>query len=90
METVATTKQEHQSRQLVNPFYSPSTIDDGDGQYKYAQYKVFAILDIHLYSLMPRSAYFSWRLLGAVETGRSGGHGRGGRPREEEPTIGGV
>jgi len=43
METTATTKREHQSRQQVNPFYSPSTIDDGNEQYKYAQYKVFAI-----------------------------------------------
>jgi hypothetical protein len=58
METIATTKQEHQSRQLVNTFYSPSTIDDdGDEQYKYAQYRVFTIFGIHLYSLTPRSAY---------------------------------
>ena len=59
METIATTKREHQSGQLVNPFYSPSTTDDGNEQYKYAQYKVFEILGIRLYSLTPRSAYLS-------------------------------
>ncbi|KAH9052903.1 alpha-ketoglutarate-dependent sulfonate dioxygenase [Lactarius deliciosus] len=34
MAPVATERQ-----QLINPFYSPSTTDDGDKQYKYAQYK---------------------------------------------------
>ena len=27
-------------KQLINPFYSPSTTDDGNDQYKYAHYKV--------------------------------------------------
>ena len=31
---------------VINPFYSPSTADDGNEQYKYAQYKVCAILGI--------------------------------------------
>ncbi|KAF8501545.1 alpha-ketoglutarate-dependent sulfonate dioxygenase [Russula emetica] len=32
-------KQEQKNGQLINPFYSPSFIDDGNEQYKYAQYK---------------------------------------------------
>jgi sulfonate dioxygenase len=33
---------------LINPFYSPSFTDDGNEQYKYAQYKVRAIPQNHL------------------------------------------
>jgi sulfonate dioxygenase len=44
MAPVATQKQQPKDEQLINPFYSPSTADDGDEQYQYAQYKVRAIL----------------------------------------------
>jgi hypothetical protein len=46
MAPVATQKQQPKDGQLINPFYSPSTADDGDEQYQYAQYKVRAILGI--------------------------------------------
>ncbi|KAI9439838.1 alpha-ketoglutarate-dependent sulfonate dioxygenase [Lactarius indigo] len=39
MAPVATEKQQQSDERLINPFYSPSTADDGDEQYKYAQYK---------------------------------------------------
>jgi sulfonate dioxygenase len=39
MAPVATQKQQPKDGQLINPFYSPSTADDGDEQYQYAQYK---------------------------------------------------
>jgi hypothetical protein len=36
-------KREQKNGQLINPFYSPSFTDDGNEQYRYAQYKVRAI-----------------------------------------------
>ncbi|KAI9463288.1 alpha-ketoglutarate-dependent sulfonate dioxygenase [Lactarius psammicola] len=39
MAPVAAEKQQQNDEQLINPFYSPSTADDGNEQYKYAQYK---------------------------------------------------
>ena len=47
MAPVATEKQQQNDEQLINPFYSPSTADDGNDQYKYAQYKVCAVLGLH-------------------------------------------
>jgi hypothetical protein len=43
MTPIATEKQEPKNKQSFNPFYSPSITDDGNDQYKYAQYKVRAI-----------------------------------------------
>ena len=57
MAPVATEKQHEQ---LINPFYSPSTADDGNEQYKYAQYKVCAILGIApLTIVQPANSSFS-------------------------------
>jgi sulfonate dioxygenase len=39
MAAITTAKQERMTGQLINPFYSPSFTDDGNEQYKYAQYK---------------------------------------------------
>jgi len=46
MTTIATTEREQTIGQYINPFYSPSVTDDGNEQYKYAQYKVRTILGI--------------------------------------------
>ena len=43
MAAITTVKREQKNGQPINPFYSPSVIDDGNEQYKYAQYKVRAI-----------------------------------------------
>lgn len=62
-------KQERKNGHLINPFYSPSFTDDGNEQYKYAQYKARAIFG----TLMPAqslSAYLSRHFLGAAERGR--------------------
>lgn len=50
MAPVATEKQRQNDEQLINPFYSPSTADDGNEQYKYAQYKVMC----HPWNCAPR------------------------------------
>lgn len=46
MAATTAAKREQKNGQLINPFYSPSFIDDGNEQYKYAQYKVHAILGL--------------------------------------------
>jgi hypothetical protein len=44
MAAITAAKREQKNGQLINPFYSPSfATDDGNEQYKYAQYKVRAI-----------------------------------------------
>jgi hypothetical protein len=68
MAAITTAKQERMTGQLINPFYSPSFTDDGNEQYKYAQYKVRAILGI-LMLPHPHSAYLSEHFLGAAERG---------------------
>ena len=45
-------------KQLINPFYSPSTTDDGNDQYKYAHYKVRTYPYKFLFSL-PISIFLS-------------------------------
>src|SRR5229473_2293506 len=40
MAAITAVKRRQTNRQLINPFYSPSFTDDGNEQYKYAQYKV--------------------------------------------------
>ncbi|KAI0300798.1 alpha-ketoglutarate-dependent sulfonate dioxygenase [Russula brevipes] len=39
MATIRNAKREQRNEELINPFYSPSITDDGNEQYKYAQYK---------------------------------------------------
>jgi len=43
MAAITDAKREQKNGQPINPFYSPSFIDDGNEQYKYAQLKVRAI-----------------------------------------------
>ena len=67
-------KREQKNAQLINPFYSPSFIDDGNEQYKYAQYKVRAIPGLGtrtVYSAHAHSAFLSGHFLGAAERGQS-------------------
>lgn len=40
MALVAASNTTSEPTQLVNPFYSPSTADDGDKDYRHAQFKV--------------------------------------------------
>jgi sulfonate dioxygenase len=42
MTAIPAAKRDQKNGQLINPFYSPSFTDDGNEQYKYAQYKVRA------------------------------------------------
>ena len=68
MAAITAAKQERKNGHLINPFYSPSFTDDGNEQYKFAQYKVHAILG----TFMPAhslSAYLSGHILGAAERG---------------------
>ena len=68
MATVTTTEQKPQSNLLVNSFYSPSLTDEGNEQYKYAQYRVCAILET-IYLLTPIQPTFpdvSWEPLKEV------------------------
>jgi hypothetical protein len=68
MTAITAAKQERKNGHLINPFYSPSFTDDGNEEYKYAQYKVRAILGtlIPAHSL---SAYLSRHFLGAADRG---------------------
>jgi len=43
MGAITGAKREQINGQPINPFYSPSFKDDGNEQYKFAQYKVRAI-----------------------------------------------
>jgi sulfonate dioxygenase len=43
MTAITAAKREQKNGQPINPFYSPSFIDDGNEQCKYAQFKVRAI-----------------------------------------------
>ena len=69
MATTATTERGHQNRQLVNPFYSPSITDEGNEQYKYAQYRVRAITGTMwlLTPVQPTFPDISWEPLKEVE-----------------------
>ena len=60
MAAITAAKPEQKNGQLINPFYSPSFIDDGNEQYKYAQYKVRAIsvLGILTHGSLPFSLPF--------------------------------
>jgi sulfonate dioxygenase len=71
MTSITAAKQELKDGQLINPFYSPSFIDDGNEQYKYAHYKVCAIPGPRnaLYLLTPIQPSFpdvSWEPLKEV------------------------
>jgi hypothetical protein len=92
MAATTAAKQEQKNGQLINPFYSPSFIDDGDEQYKYAQFKVRAMPGPRnsLYLLTPHSAFLSGRFLGPAKRGQSNRCGPAGKFREETTLIGGI
>jgi sulfonate dioxygenase len=68
MAAITAAKREQKNGQLINLFYSPSFIDDGNERYKYAQYKVRAIpglgtLILGLTPIQPSFPDVSWEPL---------------------------
>ena len=43
-----------QAAQTFNPFYSPPTMDENDGDYKFAQYKVWYMPDVVCHQVIDR------------------------------------
>ena len=95
MPAATAAKREQKNGQLVNPFYSPSFVDNGDERYEYAQYKVRCSPgprdSSYLLNAHPRQlAFLSGPLLGAAGRGQSDRKGPAGESREEKPLVGGV